>query len=134
MVERGGGRIVLVSSIVGKRGIPHYAAYSASKFALHGMADALRSELAGTGVSVGVVCPSSTRTAFHDNAMRSGPAQRRVRPVRRSPDYVARAVASMARSRRRERVLGWEGKLLCLANALAPGLVDRVLARVLTRS
>src|SRR5262245_56754576 len=45
MVARGSGRILFVSSVVGKRGVPNYTAYSASKFALHGMADALRPEL-----------------------------------------------------------------------------------------
>ena len=39
MIARGSGRILIVSSVVGKRGVPSYAAYSASKFALHGLAD-----------------------------------------------------------------------------------------------
>ena len=60
MIERGSGRLLLISSVVGKRGIPHYSAYSASKFALHGMFDFMRAELHGTGVSVGIVWPSST--------------------------------------------------------------------------
>ena len=45
-------------------GVPGAATYSASKFALHGAADALRAELWGTGVTVGLVCPSSTTTEF----------------------------------------------------------------------
>lgn len=133
MVARGSGRIVLVSSIVGKRGIPHYAAYSASKFALHGMADALAAELHGTGVSVGVICPSSTRSGFQDRALRAGPAQRRVRPRSHSVESVARAILRMAGSRRREMILGVEAKLLCLADTLAPRWVDRLLSRMLTR-
>ena len=131
MVDRGSGRILLVSSIVGKRGIPHYSAYSASKFALHGMADALRSELVGSGVSVGLVCPASTETGFQDNARRSGPGQKRIRPRRHSADSVARAIVSMAASRRREIILGFEAKLLTFADLIAPGLVDRLLARTL---
>lgn len=131
MVSRGSGRILLISSIVGKRGIPHYAAYSASKFALHGMADALRCELWRSGVSVGVVCPPSTRTEFHDRLLRHGPAQRRSRLRRHHADSVARAIVRMAGSRRREVVLSAEGKLLTLANAAAPRLVDWLLARTL---
>src|SRR5262245_30476966 len=42
MIARGSGRVLIISSAVGKRGVPSYAAYSGSKFALHGMADALR--------------------------------------------------------------------------------------------
>ncbi len=131
MLDRGSGRILLVSSIVGKRGIPHYSAYSASKFALHGMADALRAELHGSGVSVGLVCPGSTESEFQDRLLREGPGQRRVRPRRHSPASVARAIVRMATSRRREIVLSPEAKLLALASILVPGIVDRLLARML---
>jgi len=133
MLERGSGRIVIVSSIVGKRGVPHYSGYSASKFALHGAADALRSELWKSGVTVGLVCPSSTETGFRDHGLRSGPQQNQRRPVRRSAEYAARAVVSMADSKRREVVLGFESKLMCVANALMPSLIDWILARALTR-
>ena len=134
MVRRGTGRIVIVSSVVGKRGIPNYAAYSASKFALHGMADALRSELLGTGVSVGLICPSSTQTQFHGRKLRQGPPQSDQRLARHSAESVARAIVKLAGSRRREQVLSAEGKLIVWANRFLPGLVDRVLARVLMRS
>jgi short-subunit dehydrogenase len=133
MVERGSGRILMISSIVGKRGIPHYAAYSASKFAVHGIAEALRTELHGTGVSVGVVCPASTETEFNDRKIRRGPSQRGSRVAKHSAESVARAVVQMARSKRREMVLTAEGKLLKWANVVAPGVLDRVLARMLLR-
>jgi short-subunit dehydrogenase len=133
MIDRGSGRILIVSSIVGKRGVPHYAGYSASKFALHGAADALRSELWGTGVSVGLVCPSSTDTEFRQHALSVGPQQHQVRLVRRPAQYVARAIVSMAGSRRREMILGAEAKAMTFVNALAPGLIDWLLARTLTR-
>lgn len=134
MIERGSGRILIVSSIVGKRGVPHYSGYSASKFGLHGAADALRSELWGTGVSVGLVCPSSTETEFREHGLKVGPRQKQVRPVRRSADYVARAIVSMSRTRRRERILGIEAKAMTLVDTLAPALIDWLLARTLTRS
>jgi len=133
MLERGSGRILLISSIVGKRGIPHYSAYSASKFALHGMAEALRSELHGSGVTVGLVCPSSTDTEFEQRRLSEGPRQRRVRPRSHSADFVARAILRMAGSRRRELLLAVDAKLLNLANRLVPGLVDGMLSRMLTR-
>lgn len=131
MVERKSGRILLVSSIVGKRGTPYYAAYSASKFALHGMADALRAELHGSGVTVGLVCPSSTATEFQDRIERSGPGQNRFRPRRHSAESVADAIVRMAGSTRKEIILGFEARLLWLVDALAPGLVDAFLARTL---
>ncbi|HKQ59847.1 MAG TPA: SDR family NAD(P)-dependent oxidoreductase [Candidatus Polarisedimenticolaceae bacterium] len=131
MLERGSGRILLISSIVGKRGTPYYSAYSASKFALHGLADSLRAELVGSGVSVGLVCPSSTTTEFQQHLLRSGPGQKRARPRRHSAESVAQAILSMAASRRRERVLGLESKLLVALDLVAPGLADRLLARTL---
>lgn len=131
MVARGSGRIILVSSVVGKRGVPNYSAYSASKFALHGLADALRPELHGTGVSVGIVCPSSTESEFDARKWRAGTPQRRVRVSRHSAESVARALVRMAGSTRREMVLSPEGKLMAWANALAPGLIDWVLAKAL---
>jgi NAD(P)-dependent dehydrogenase (short-subunit alcohol dehydrogenase family) len=132
MIERGSGRILFVSSIVGKRGVPHYAGYSASKFALHGMADALRCELLATGVTVGVICPASTETRFREHSLHSGPQPRRVRPVRRTTESVAPAIVAMADSRRREKILGLENKLLALADTLFPGLADKILTRILT--
>jgi short-subunit dehydrogenase len=131
MIARGSGRILIVSSAVGKRGVPSYAAYSASKFALHGMADALRPELSGTGVSVGIICPSSTTTDFEDRKLRAGPPQIRVRVQKHSPESVARALVRMARGTRREIVLSPEAKLMNVMNRLAPGILDRILAKVL---
>jgi short-subunit dehydrogenase len=131
MLERRSGRILIVSSIVGKRGVPHYAAYSASKFALHGMADAMRGELWGTGVTIGLVCPSSTATEFQEALLREGPPQRRVRPRRQTAEEVAEEIVKMSRSRRREKVLAAEGRLMLFLNALSPALMDRILARAL---
>ncbi len=133
MVKRGSGRILIVSSVVGKRGIPNYAAYSGSKFALHGMADALRPELHGTGVTVGIVCPSSTTTEFAERKLSSGPPQRNVRVQRHSAESVAVALVRMARSARREMILSPEGKLMNAVNVLATGILDRILAKVLVR-
>ncbi len=133
MIERGRGRILIISSAVGKRGVPNYAAYSASKFALHGMADALRPELVGTGVTVGVVCPSSTTTSFEDRKLREGPPQIRVRVQRHSPESVARALVRMARSTRREMIMSPEAKLMNGINRVAPGFLDWILAKTLVR-
>jgi NAD(P)-dependent dehydrogenase (short-subunit alcohol dehydrogenase family) len=64
--KAGGGRIVLVSSVVGRRGVPMMGIYSASKFALHGLADAMRIELADRNITVSTICPGLTSTEFHD--------------------------------------------------------------------
>lgn len=133
MIARGSGRILMVSSAVGKRGVPNYAAYSGSKFALHGMADALRPELVGTGVTVGIVCPSSTTTEFAERKLRAGPPQANVRVQRHSAESVAAALVRMARSTRREIVLSPEAKLMNAMNRLAPGILDWILAKALVK-
>lgn len=64
--KAGGGRIALVSSVVGRRGVPGMGVYSASKFALHGLADAMRIELAPKEIAVSAFCPGLTATEFFE--------------------------------------------------------------------
>jgi short-subunit dehydrogenase len=64
MRAQGGGRIVLMSSIAGVIGIPFQAFYSASKFALEGLGEALAYEVAPLGVHVTLVEPGNVKTDF----------------------------------------------------------------------
>jgi NAD(P)-dependent dehydrogenase (short-subunit alcohol dehydrogenase family) len=72
MRRRGGGRIVNITSIGGKIAVPHLAAYCASKFALVGLSDSLRAELARDGIYVTTVAPGMMRTGSHVNAKFKG--------------------------------------------------------------
>jgi NAD(P)-dependent dehydrogenase (short-subunit alcohol dehydrogenase family) len=72
MRRQGGGRIVNVSSIGGRIGVPHLAPYCASKFALAGLSDAMRSELSKDGIYVTTVCPGMMRTGSPFNAWFKG--------------------------------------------------------------
>ena len=68
MLERGGGgKIIVISSVAGKRGVAWYAAYSASKFALVGFTQSLAQELGPAGVNVNAICPglAETERAMH---------------------------------------------------------------------
>jgi short-subunit dehydrogenase len=69
MAKRGSGRIVMISSIAGKVGVPLRTAYSAAKFGLIGYADALRAEVSQAGLKVHVVAPGSIRTDVSRNAL-----------------------------------------------------------------
>src|SRR5271156_4525792 len=73
MRERGYGRIVLVSSELGLIGAPSYASYCLSKWAMVGLGEVLAHELAGSGVSVTVVCPGDVRTEQLEEEHRWGP-------------------------------------------------------------
>ncbi len=65
MQARGRGHIVMTASIAGLVGAPGMVAYSTTKFALVGFSEALRSELAPSGVAVTLVCPGYVRTNLH---------------------------------------------------------------------
>jgi len=72
MRERGEGRVVNISSVGGKIGVPHLVPYSASKFALAGLSEGMRAELAKDGVVVTTVCPGLMRTGSPRNATFKG--------------------------------------------------------------
>jgi len=67
MVEHGGGAIVNIASIAGKRGDPTLAHYSASKFAVIGFTQSLAMELAKHGVRVNAICPGTVATPMLEN-------------------------------------------------------------------
>ncbi len=69
MIENGGGQVVCISSLVGKFGTRFRSAYAASKHALHGYFDSLRSEIANQNVSITLVCPGFIKTNVSMNAM-----------------------------------------------------------------
>ena len=69
MRRQGHGRIVMVSSILGRVAMPWRGAYNASKFALEGLTDTLRLELRGSGIRVVLVNPGPVRSRFRDNSL-----------------------------------------------------------------
>jgi NAD(P)-dependent dehydrogenase (short-subunit alcohol dehydrogenase family) len=123
------GHIIIVSSIVGRRGIPFMGPYSATKFAQVGLAECLRAELKGTGVHVSVVYPISTDTEFF-NVMtsKSGFATRAQGP-RQSPGDVAEAIARAIKRPVPEIYPYRLAKGLAVLGAIAPGLCDTLTRR-----
>ena len=69
MRRQGHGRIVQCSSVLGLVAAPFRGAYCASKFALEGLSDAMRIELAGAGIRVSLIEPGPIRTRFVENAL-----------------------------------------------------------------
>ena len=69
MRRQGHGRIVMVSSILGRVAVPWRGAYNASKFALEGITDTLRLELRGSGIHVCLVNPGAVKSRFRDNSL-----------------------------------------------------------------
>jgi dehydrogenase/reductase SDR family member 7B len=95
LTARGSGRLVFISSIAGKVGVPMRTAYCAAKFGLIGYADALRAELSQSGVAVHVVCPGSVATDVSRNAL-TGSGEARGRSDRAIDEGIPPAEAAAA--------------------------------------
>lgn len=137
--ERGEGRIVNISSIGGKVAIPHMAPYSASKHALVGLSNALRTELAKDGVWVTTVCPGLMRTGSHVNAQFKGRRQEEFAwfavsdalPVTSmSGRRAARRIVDACRHGEAHLTLSSQAKLAAGMATLAPCLTARALELV----
>ena len=123
--RQGTGHLIFVSSILGKRGVPHMGAYSATKFAQVGLAESLRGELAGSDIHVSVVFPVSTATEFVEVMQKeSGVASRAVGP-RQTAEDVAEAIARAIAHPQAEVFPYRKARRLVLLNAIAPGFCDR---------
>lgn len=117
-----GGRIVNIGSMYGSIGFPHHAVYSASKFALRGFSEALRRELADSGVGVTYISPRATRTSLnHSAAMRMMEA---TRVTMDEPEAVAQSIVRAVESERNECYLGQPESFFARLNGVLPRLVD----------
>jgi short-subunit dehydrogenase len=128
--HQGTGHLIIVSSIVGKRGVPYMSAYAATKFAQVGLAECLRSELVGSAIHVSVVFPVSTETEFFDVMSReTGTAVTRAYGPRQTAGTVAEAIARGMARPAPEIYPYFKSRALVVLDALAPGLCDRVVRR-----
>ncbi len=105
MLERRDGAIVVVSSITGIMGYASMGGYCASKFALNGFAEALRSEVIGRGVRVSMVCPATTDTDFFQIAERDKMPGASRMMLAMKPEKVARAISRSAADGEYRRIL-----------------------------
>jgi short-subunit dehydrogenase len=121
--------IVNVSSVIGRRGVPGYTEYCASKFAMCGWSEALRAELKGQGIHVLLVCPGLIATPFRENQLEDRLRFKWQERRRMSAEACARHIVRAMRKRKNEVVITFGGKLLVWANRLTPWLVDWLAAR-----
>lgn len=121
--------IVNTGSILGHRAIPRASEYCASKFAVRGLSESLRAELMPEGVHVLHVSPGPTETDFFDHVVEHrGEMAWRNRP--KTPvALVARRIIRAIERDRREVIPSISGWLFCLANRLAPSVVDWAVRR-----
>lgn len=133
-VIRTRGSLVALSSLTGKRGIPSYALYGASKFAIQGLYEALRLEVKRHGVHVGVVSPAFVATPLRVNVLAgdgkpwASPPDPpfRIWPVEKCVDRIVRLVER----RQKEAVIpGFVPPLLKIDDLMGRFLGDRILLR-----
>jgi len=134
MVERGaGGHVINVSSILGIYGAPKVSAYVASKFAVLGLSQSLRAELAPHRIGVTAICPGMINTAIVDDGRVSGSLRERkakVQAVYRSrgahPDLVARAIVDAVHTNPAIRPVGRDSWAIWAITRLAPKAMVRL--------
>jgi short-subunit dehydrogenase len=130
MLEQGAGHIVVMSSGAGLRGFPGAAAYGATKAAQRMFAEALRHELAGTGISVTTVFPGEIRTSLHDHERTRMPAWYRGGSDAASPDVLAKRILRAVERDSRHLHYRPLVKGMGMLNGLSPAAADRVLRRM----
>lgn len=134
-LKQSGGRILAVSSLTGKGGVPTRTGYAATKHAMAGFFDSLRVELAGSGVSVTVVYPG-----FVDTGIQSRGFKGDGKPLGRNPlqadkvmtsETCACIIIDTVTARRREEVMTLRGKLGQWIKLIAPSVVDRIASKAI---
>ncbi len=134
-LKRTRGRIVGVSSLTGKTGVPTRSGYGASKHAMAGLFDSLRIELMETGVTVTMAYPGFVATEIRERAFGPDGKPLGTSPVREAEVMAAgtcaRLILEAAAKRRRELVMTRRGKLGMWLKMVAPGLVDRIARRAI---
>ena len=136
MRRQGGGRIVNISSIGGLIAVPHLLPYSTSKFALVGLSDGMRAELAKDSIRVTTVCPGLMRTGSHVNALFKGRHRGEFTwfaimdslPISSiDPRRAARQIVEACRRGAPRLVITVQAHALVLASTLLPGVTARAL-------
>ncbi len=129
LIERK-GTIVGISSIAGYRGLPGRSGYSASKFALNGWLEAIRTELLEDDVNVMWVCPGYTRSNIRKAALNEKAEAQGESPIDEaelmSPESCASHIIHAIEKRKRTLVLTYKGKQTVIVNKLFPSWADKL--------
>lgn len=136
-IMKTGGSIVGVSSIAGYRGLPGRTGYSASKFAMNGFMESLRTELLHSGVHVMVACPGFTASNIRSAALAAdgsshGETSMDEGKMMSAEDVAARIIDGI-RDRKRTLVMTTQGKLTVWLNKLLPALADKLVFNHFTK-
>jgi short-subunit dehydrogenase len=136
-IKKNKGSVVGMSSIAGFRGLPGRSGYSASKFALNGFLEVLRTELLHTGVHVLTACPGFTSSNIRKKSLtKDGSAQGespRNEDTMMSAEECAAHIYNATVKRKRTLILTTQGKLAVFFNKWLPGFTDKMVYKVMAQ-
>ena len=131
------GSIVGVSSINGYRGTPARTAYTASKYAMNGFMESLRTEVMHRGVHVLVACPGFTGTNIRNAALTADGTSQGESPrdegKMMTAEEVAQGIIKAIQKRKRDIVFTTQGKLAVFLNKWMPGRMDKIVFNVFAK-
>jgi short-subunit dehydrogenase len=129
LIERK-GTIVGISSIAGYRGLPGRSGYSASKFALQGWLEAIRTELLDSGVHVMWVCPGFTTSNIRNAALNNKGEEQGESPMDESKmmpaEVCAKIILRAIEKKKRTVVMTFTGKRTVFVNKFFPAFADKM--------
>jgi dehydrogenase/reductase SDR family member 7B len=131
------GSVIGVSSINGFRGTPARTAYTASKFAMNGFFESLRTEVMKRGVHVLVVCPGFTSSNIRNIALTADGSSQGESPREEekmmSAEEVAIEILKATKKKKRDLVLTRQGKLAAFLNKWMPGMMDKIVYNTMAK-
>jgi dehydrogenase/reductase SDR family protein 7B len=126
MISRGGGHIVVISSMAGKYGFRMRSAYSASKHALQGFFETLRAELHDQHVEVTLICPGRIKTDISVNSLKGDGKKYGIMDAGQANgvpvESCARIIAQAIRNNRKEVFIGTRERFLLMIKRICPPL------------
>jgi short-subunit dehydrogenase len=136
-ITKNKGSVIGISSIAGFRGLPGRTGYSASKFALNGFLEVLRTELLKTGVHVLTACPGFTASNIRKRSLTKDGSQQGESPRNEgemmSPEECALHIYNATVSRKRTLILTTQGKLAVFLNKWFPSFADKMVYNVMAK-
>jgi NADP-dependent 3-hydroxy acid dehydrogenase YdfG len=127
--DQGRGHLIVVSSIVGRRGVANMGGYAATKAAQVGLAESLRAEFHGTDIHVSIILPVSTESEFRTAMQRDYGQHVRGTGPRQGAEAVAQAIVACVRRPAAEVYPFRPARVLAVASVIAPRLTDRLVHR-----
>ncbi|HMO12712.1 MAG TPA: SDR family NAD(P)-dependent oxidoreductase [Pirellulaceae bacterium] len=121
--------VVNISSVLGHRAVPLKSEYCASKFAMHGLSDAIRSELDSLGIDVLLVSPSTTASEFFDAVIDNSIDNYQKLSTPQSSAHVAKQAIKAMKRGKNEIILSFSGTALVWLDRLFPTLANKLVAR-----